>query len=194
MTTTLQPSNMPDSSRGGAPTGGSRTVLKWVLVALAVVVIAAIVFGAAGVAFFVVSRGEDSSSGPITVESAESTTETTTLDSSATGGGSVALVAAHLVAFGDAWEAGDWARLETLASADAVTVAREWYTEGDQVNVDSANVDSILDAGSWSDGHASCDLLYYPAQGGNALIFQVTIAYTDAEARVTDLTFAGDAG
>jgi hypothetical protein len=193
MTTTFRPSETPSSPGGGVPSGGSRNVLMWVLLTVLAAVIAVIVFGAAIAAFLFVSGGEESSS----VEPAENVTEQTVL---ATEAGSASLVADQLIVFSNAWEAGDWAQLETIASADAVLVAQEWYTEGDDVNVDSVNVDSvnvdsIMDGCWWSDNHATCEVLYYPAQEDtHALIFQVAIASTDSEARVTDLTFAGDAG
>ncbi len=71
----------------------------------------------------------------------------------------------ELIAFSKAWEACDWAQLETLASAETVAVAQEWYTEGDEVEVSAANIDSIMD-GCWMNGEATtCGVLYVPSEG-----------------------------
>ncbi len=108
--------------------------------------------------------------------------------------GSTAELADTLLAFGDSWEAGDWDRLGALASADAVTVAQEWFADGGDVIVGPDNLDAILDGCSAGEGGASCELLYSRGDGGSALIFTVTVAEAEVGMTVTSLAFAGDAG
>ncbi|MDW3221144.1 MAG: hypothetical protein R8F63_21265 [Acidimicrobiales bacterium] len=172
--TATPPSSEQSSNRGASRgNGGEGQTLRWLLTAILVGVIASALFAAILAAFLV--AGDDAGTLDPGVVSAEGPAETMSS-------------ADRLVAFGAAWDHGDWDALSALASPAAVATAQEWFEAGGNASDGLAFVaDSCADS-------ASCQIVYAPP-AGFGLLFDLTLG-TNAEGAlvVTELTFGGDTG
>lgn len=98
------------------------------------------------------------------------------------------------LAFGEAWTAGDWDRMGTMATDEVVDVARDWQADGGSALLSADNIDLVLEGCfSPATGRTSCEILFAPTSGFG-LIFEATYATAGDGLIMVDLVFAGDAG
>ena len=99
-----------------------------------------------------------------------------------------------LVDFATAWQSGDWSGMGTLASADVVTIAQQWYSDGGSIDITTAEVGAALDrCYPIGDGQVSCPMVYTPT-GGSPMVFNAVYSMQGNGTIMTDLIFGGAAG
>lgn len=101
---------------------------------------------------------------------------------------------AFLTEFADTWSAGDWTRLQSVASPEAVAVAQEHHQVDGRVLLDTASLDDLLNSCTAVETNSTMCEILYGAGDGPALVFQITLTTTADSFIVSDLTFTGDAG
>ena len=85
-------------------------------------------------------------------------------------------------AFARAWEGGDWAVVEDLSNDSVAATAREWYVDGNRIEV----VDPMTERGG--------ELLVTHPRGGSALIFNLAVDTASGSPGIVDLVLGADAG